>query len=94
MNEGEAPDCRHHKSLFEKLTVVLSKTQTKIISSDSESEDWENSKNEIGNLIIDLDASINRRKKGTAVEKDFSNRFDFFTLSGDPTSSTHTRHPR
>ena len=65
----ESPRSRHHKSLFEKLTVVLSKTQTKIISSDSESEDWENSKNEIGNLIIDLDASINRRKKGTAVEK-------------------------
>ena len=61
------------------LTVVLSKIQSKIISSDSESSDWENSKNEIGNLIIDLDASINQsRKKGTAVEKDFSNRFDFF----------------
>ena len=60
------------------LTVVLSKIQSKIISSDSESSDWENSKNEIGNLIIDLDASINQsRKKGTAVEKDFSNRFDF-----------------
>ena len=53
------------------LTVVLSKIQSKIISSDSESSDWENSKNEIGNLIIDLDASINQsRKKGTAVEKE------------------------
>lgn len=79
------------------LTVVLSKIQSKIISSDSESSDWENSKNEIGNLIIDLDASINQsRKKGTAVEKENFRTGSkwFFTLSGDPTSSTRTRHPR